>query len=105
MVGVSTPASKAQGLLIRHRQPRVADTHTVSTCALLSPTCMTTLRAGPVPDMIKLFSLKQEKAKEATAGVSKPKIPPGLIRMQKGEYRCHGCRRERCECCACSGRW
>ena len=39
--------------------------------------------------MIKLFSLKEEKAKEVTNGVaSKPKIPPGLIRMQKGEPRC-----------------
>merc|ERR1711935_394166 len=38
---------------------------------------------GCVPDMIKLFSLKEEKAEEVTAGVSKPKIPPGLIRMQK----------------------
>ena len=43
-----------------------------------------------VPDMIKLFSLKEEKAKEASAGAaSNPKIPPGLIRMQKGECRCH----------------
>ena len=42
-----------------------------------------------VPDMIKLFSLKEEKAKEASAGAaSNPKIPPGLIRMQKGECRC-----------------
>ena len=39
--------------------------------------------------MIKLFSLKEEKAKEVTNGVaSKPKIPPGLIRMQKGACRC-----------------
>ena len=39
--------------------------------------------------MIKLFSLKEEKAKEVTNGAaSKPKIPPGLIRMQKGEFRC-----------------
>ena len=36
--------------------------------------------------MIKLFSLKEEKAKEASSGAaSNPKIPPGLIRMQKGE--------------------
>ena len=36
--------------------------------------------------MIKLFSLKEDKAKEAAAGASSnPKIPPGLIRMQKGE--------------------
>ena len=42
-----------------------------------------------VPDMIKLFSLKEEKAKEASSGAaSNPKIPPGLIRMQKGECRC-----------------
>jgi len=35
--------------------------------------------------MIKLFSLKEEKAKEAAAadGAAKPKVPPGLIRMQK----------------------
>jgi ubiquitin-conjugating enzyme E2 M len=34
--------------------------------------------------MIKLFSLKEEKAKEVTNGAaSNPKIPPGLIRMQK----------------------
>ena len=40
--------------------------------------------------MIKLFSLKEEKAKEVTNGAaSNPKIPPGLIRMQKGEFRCH----------------
>ena len=39
--------------------------------------------------MIKLFSLKEEKAKEASSGASSnPKIPPGLIRMQKGECRC-----------------
>ena len=39
--------------------------------------------------MIKLFSLKEEKAKEVTNGAaSNPKIPPGLIRMQKGEFRC-----------------
>ena len=35
--------------------------------------------------MIKLFSLKQEKEKEeATAAGGKPKVAPGLIRMQKG---------------------
>ena len=40
--------------------------------------------------MIKLFSLKEEKAKEASSGAaSNPMIPPGLIRMQKGECRCH----------------
>ena len=34
--------------------------------------------------MIKLFSLKQEKEKEAAAGgASTQKIAPGLIRMQK----------------------
>ena len=42
--------------------------------------------------MIKLFSLKEEKAKEASAGAaSNPKIPPGLIRMQKGEVAATGC--------------
>jgi hypothetical protein len=41
--------------------------------------------------MIKLFSLKEEKAKEGANGTAaKAKIPPGLIRMQKGEFRCHG---------------
>ena len=35
--------------------------------------------------MIKLFSLKEEKAKEAaTNGAAASKVPPGLIRMQKG---------------------
>jgi len=33
--------------------------------------------------MIKLFSLKQEKEKEAAAGSCGEKIAPGLIRMQK----------------------
>ena len=36
--------------------------------------------------MIKLFSLKEEKAKEAAAGSSDKKIAPGLIRMQKGTH-------------------
>jgi hypothetical protein len=35
--------------------------------------------------MIKLFSLKQEKEKEASAAGSEKKVAPGLIRMQKGE--------------------
>lgn len=35
--------------------------------------------------MIKLFSLKQEKEKEAAAASSgEKKIAPGLLRMQKG---------------------
>ena len=35
--------------------------------------------------MIKLFSLKQEKEKEeAAAGSGTEKVPPGLIRVQKG---------------------
>lgn len=60
-------------------------------CARPSP--LPSLRApivsGFVPGMIKLFSLKEEKAKQATGGAaSNPKIPPGLIRMQKGECRC-----------------
>ena len=34
--------------------------------------------------------IKEEKPKKASAGAaSNPKIPPGLIRMQKGECRCH----------------
>lgn len=36
-------------------------------------------------NMIKLFSLKQEKEKEASAAGSEKKVAPGLIRMQKGE--------------------
>ena len=46
--------------------------------------------------MIKLFSLKQEKEKEdADAAANKPKVAPGLIRMQKGARRrrtARGCR-------------
>jgi hypothetical protein len=35
--------------------------------------------------MIKLFSLKQEKEKEASATGGEKKVAAGLIRMQKGE--------------------
>lgn len=41
--------------------------------------------------MIKLFSLKQEKAeadKAAGSGSAEKKIAPGLIRMQKGAHPC-----------------
>ncbi|EOD16243.1 hypothetical protein EMIHUDRAFT_416101 [Emiliania huxleyi CCMP1516] len=45
--------------------------------------------------MIKLFSLKEEKAKEAAAGSSTAKVAPGLIRMQKDMSELtldHGCK-------------
>ena len=50
-----------------------------------------TLELEEIIHAIDLFkAMKQEeKAKEASAGAaSNPKIPPGLIRMQKGECRC-----------------
>ena len=37
--------------------------------------------------MIKLFSLKQQKAEEANSEGGGKKIAPGLIRMQKGALR------------------
>ena len=49
--------------------------------------------------MIKLFSLKQEKEKEAAAEASgTKKVAPGLIRMQKGKLLNF---REILRCCGC----
>ena len=50
-------------------------------CAAGHPACLETSR---LLIMIKLFSLKQEKEKEAASGSGGEKIAPGLIRMQKG---------------------
>ena len=44
------------------------------------------VRPSKVRQMIKLFSLKQDKEKEAASASSgEAKIAPGLIRMQKGK--------------------
>lgn len=62
--------------------------------------------------MIKLFSLKQEKEKEAAAagsGDTSKKVAPGLIRMQKGACMPHVPRRSQLHVptpalVACTGR-
>lgn len=52
----------------------------------LGPVSCGRSRASPATqNMIKLFSLKQEKEKAASAAGSEKKVAPGLIRMQKGE--------------------